>query len=95
MGRLLREAGRPLLFRRGAPDPAAEADGVVRESLAQELDRVYCFGMPRATVAYESAAEARRKLKAVKPLRWHRQREGLYTAKGVRGAYSLLHRSPD
>jgi hypothetical protein len=51
--------------------------------------------MPRATVAYESASEAKKKLRAVKPLRWHRQREGLYVSKGVRGSYSLSHRSPD
>ena len=49
----------------------------------------------KATVAYESSAEARRKLKAVKPLRWHRESNGSYRAKGVRGAYVLFHRSPN
>ena len=50
--------------------------------------------MPKVAVAYENSAEARRKLKALKPLRWHRTASGL-EAKGARGKYVLVQRSPD
>lgn len=51
--------------------------------------------MPTAPVAYENAAEMKRKLKAVKPLRWHRAPNGAYKAKGARGEYTVFSRSPD
>jgi hypothetical protein len=48
-----------------------------------------------ASVAYENSREAKRKLKALKPLRWHREAEGRYVAKGARGSYTVFKRSPD
>lgn len=52
--------------------------------------------MATAPVAYENTAEARRKLKALKPLKWHRTPSGsALVAKGARGIYHLAQRSPD
>jgi hypothetical protein len=47
--------------------------------------------MSRAAVVYE----ARRKNRAVKPLRWHRLREGIYQAEGARARYTVFHRKPN
>jgi len=47
--------------------------------------------MATAQVAYEG----RKKVHAVKPLKWHRAPNGSYTAKGASGNYTVFHRAPD